>query len=121
MKIAVTMQGPGLDGPVDLRFGRASGFLIVDTDTDAAEYLDNRAGGEAAQGAGLQAAKRIADSGAEALVTGHCGPNAFRALQAAGIRVYTGLAGGSAREAVTRFRAGRLSEAGAPDVRGHWQ
>jgi len=120
MKIAVTVQGTGLDDPVDPRFGRAAGFLVVEAETGEATYLDNRAGGDAAQGAGLQAAKRIADSGATVLVTGHCGPNAFRALQAAGIRVFTGVDGGSVREAVARYQAGQLSEAGTPDVKGHW-
>jgi predicted Fe-Mo cluster-binding NifX family protein len=120
MKIAVTVQGPGLDGLADDRFGRAAGFLIVDTETNDAEYLDNRLGLDAAHGAGPQAAKRIADGGAGVLLTGHCGPNAFRALRAAGIRVFTGIAGGTAREAIARYRAGELAEASAPDVGGHW-
>jgi predicted Fe-Mo cluster-binding NifX family protein len=120
MKIAVTVQGPGLDGLADERFGRAAGFLIVETDTNEVEYLDNRAGLDTTHGAGPQAAKRIADSGARILITGHCGPNAFRALRAAGIRVFTGIAGGTAREAIARYQAGQLSEASGPDVGGHW-
>lgn len=121
MKIAVTVQGEGLEAPVDPRFGRAAGFLIVETETGATQYLENRAGLDAAQGAGAQAAQRIADGGADVLVTGHCGPNAFRALRAAGIRVYTGIAGGTARDALARLHAGQLAEAGGADVQGHWQ
>jgi predicted Fe-Mo cluster-binding NifX family protein len=120
MKIAVTVQGPGLDAPVDVRFGRAAGFLVVETESGETTYLDNGAGAGAAQGAGPQAAKRIADCGVEILLTGHCGPNAFRALQAAGIRVWTGVTDGSAMDAIARFRDGRLAETTAPDVRGHW-
>lgn len=120
MKIAITVQGEGLEALVDSRFGRAAGFLIVETETNEAEYLDNRAGVDAAHGAGPQAAKRIADSGARVLVTGHCGPNAFRAVRAAGIQVFTGITGGTAREAVARYQAGQLPEASSPDVGGHW-
>jgi len=120
MKIAVTVQGSGPEAPVDLRFGRAAGFLVVESETGKTEYLDNGAAVGAAQGAGLQAAKRIADRGVQVLLTGHCGPNAFRALQAAGIRVYTGLVGGRPRDAVASYQAGALEAATAPDVGGHW-
>jgi hypothetical protein len=60
------------------------------------------------------------DEGCDSVLTGHCGPNAFRALQAAGIRVYAGVTGGSVREAVEQFKAGALREAAAADVQGHW-
>ena len=120
MKIAVTVRGKDAGSPVDLRFGRAPGFLVADTETGGTEYVDNEAGVGAAQGAGVQAVTRIADRGVQALLTGHCGPNAFRALQAAGIQVYTGLIDGSARDAISRFRDGRLGKASAPDVRPHW-
>jgi len=58
--------------------------------------------------------------GVQVIVTGHCGPNAFRALQAAGIRGYTGLTGGGIREAVERFKVGALQEVTTADVQGHW-
>ena len=34
-RIAISSAGPDLDGPVDPRFGRAAGFVIVDPDTMA--------------------------------------------------------------------------------------
>ncbi len=120
MKVAVTVQGRDLDAAVDPRFGRAAGFLIVDTASGALEYLDNTSGIGAAQGAGIEAARRIAERGAHVLLTGHCGPNAYRALQAAGIKVCSGLAGGNAREAVEQYEAGTLPEATGADVQGHW-
>ncbi|NTV74061.1 MAG: dinitrogenase iron-molybdenum cofactor biosynthesis protein, partial [Holophaga sp.] len=42
-KIAVSSEGPDLDGPVDPRFGRAAGFIIVDPDTMTNEYVENSA------------------------------------------------------------------------------
>ena len=50
---------------------------------------------------------------------GHCGPKAFRVLQAAGIRVYAAGAG-TVEEALAQYRANRLAEAKAADVEGHW-
>ena len=73
----------------------------------------------AAQGAGIQAAQTIVKAGAEALVTGHCGPKAFRVLAAAGIKVYNTDAS-TISEALTRYRAGQLTEATAANVESHW-
>ncbi len=36
MKIAVTSQGPDMNGKIDPRFGRAKFFVVVDTDSGAA-------------------------------------------------------------------------------------
>jgi predicted Fe-Mo cluster-binding NifX family protein len=93
---------------------------VFDTDTGGTLYLENAEAAAAAQGAGIQAAKLMVGHGVQVVLTGHCGPNAFRALQAAGIRVYTGVSGGSVREAVEQFKAGALREATAADVQGHW-
>jgi len=54
------------------------------------------------------------------VVTGHCGPNAYRALHAAGVRVYTGVAEGTVQDAVKQFQAGLLQEAAEADVQPHW-
>jgi predicted Fe-Mo cluster-binding NifX family protein len=52
------------------------------------------------------------------VLTGHCGPNAFRALTAAGVNVIVGVQG-SVSEAIERFKSGDLRTAGGPDVGGH--
>ena len=120
MKLAVTAQGRDLDSPVDIRFGRTGGFIVIDTDTGSVLFLDNAEAAAAGQGAGIQAARLLAAHGVQVVLTGHCGPNAFRALQAVGIRVCTGLTGGSIREAVEQFKAGALQGATGADVQGHW-
>jgi predicted Fe-Mo cluster-binding NifX family protein len=119
MKVVVTATGESLDSELDPRFGRAPRFIFVDTESGAMQAVDNSGGVQAAQGAGVQAAEVVSRLGAECVVTGHCGPKAFRALQAAGIEVYTG-ASGTVAEAVEQLKAGRLERAGAPDVGGHW-
>jgi predicted Fe-Mo cluster-binding NifX family protein len=61
----------------------------------------------------------VARSGAACLVTGHCGPKAFRGLSAARIRIFTSSAA-TVREALGLFREEKLVESLSPDVEGHW-
>ncbi len=119
MKIAFSTQGDELEAALDVRFGRAPKFLIYDLEADTFEVIDNSQNLNAPQGAGIQAAETVARSGASGIVTGHCGPKAFRVLQAAGIQVYNSQAP-TVREALESLRAGRLEPADAPDVEGHW-
>ena len=119
MKIAVTSKGPTLDDEVDPRFGRAQVFLVVDTETGEFEAVDNKQNLEAAQGAGIQAGRIVAEHGAGVVITGHCGPNAFRTLSAAGVKVVIG-ADGTVKDAVEKFKSGELKPAEDADVEGHW-
>jgi predicted Fe-Mo cluster-binding NifX family protein len=102
MKVAVTSQGATLSSELDPRFGRAKWFLIVDTDTGEYQAVDNSDGVNAASGAGVASGQRIVDAGAEAVITGHCGPNAERILTQAGIRIVE-RTGGTVEEAVQSF------------------
>jgi predicted Fe-Mo cluster-binding NifX family protein len=120
MIIAVTAKGVDLEAAVDPWFGRAAAFVVLDTDSGTVRALDNREASLAGQGAGIQAARLIAAQGEQAVVTGHCGPNAYRALQTAGVQVYTGLAEGTVRDAVRKYQAGLLREAAGVDVQPHW-
>jgi predicted Fe-Mo cluster-binding NifX family protein len=118
MKICVTATSNSLDAPIDPRFGRCPNFVIVDSETMQFEAIPNMASG-ATGGAGIQAAQTIANKGAEVLITGNVGPNAFQALSAAGVKIVTG-ASGTVREIVEKYKKGELSETGAPTVRGHF-
>jgi predicted Fe-Mo cluster-binding NifX family protein len=119
MKLAISAKGTTLSDPVDPRFGRAPYILIVDTATRAVEALDNSVNVNALKGAGIQAATMIADSGAEVLLTGHCGPNAFRTLQAAGIKLVNDVAG-TVEQAVSAFEKGPVRYSDAANVEGNW-
>ncbi|MGB4441037.1 MAG: NifB/NifX family molybdenum-iron cluster-binding protein [Coriobacteriia bacterium] len=109
MKIAVSSLGTTLDDAVDQHFGRARYFVIADTGSDTADVVDNTTNMNALQGAGIAAAETVSDHGAEAVITGHLGPKAFAALQAARIPGYDGT-GMTVREAVAALAAGTLSE-----------
>lgn len=119
MRLAITAAGPGLSSQIDQRFGRARYLLIVETSGRDPLVLDNQAGINATHGAGVQAAQRVIDNKATALITGHCGPKAFRALKAAGVDVYL-TAEGTITEAMDRFEAGQLKLAPTADVDGRW-
>ncbi len=119
MKIAFTTSGDSLDSPLDGRFGRAPKFLIYDLERKAVEIIDNQQNLNAAQGAGVQSATAVSLSGAQAIVTGHCGPKAFQVLKAAGIKVYNTDAP-TVAEALKRYQSGQLKEAGSSDVESHW-
>jgi len=119
MKICVTAVADGLDAQLDPRFGRCPYFVIVESETMKFETVANTALG-AMGGAGIQAAQTVASKGVKVLITGNVGPNAFRALSAAGIKIVTG-AFGTIREVVERYKKGELKgETSAPTVRGHF-
>lgn len=119
MKIVLTTSGIDLNAPLDSRFGRSAKFLVYDLDSMSFEIIDNRQNLNAAQGAGIQSAETVVRSGAKALVSGHCGPKAFRVLAAAGVKVYTSDAP-TVAVALEKFKAGELQEASGADVQGHW-
>jgi predicted Fe-Mo cluster-binding NifX family protein len=118
MKIAITSLGETLDSPMDQRFGRARFFITFDTETKEWSAKENTQNLTALQGAGIQAGQVVVDSGAEAILTGHCGPKAFSTLNAGGIAVYTDCTG-TVAEAISEFTAGRLTLAGRADVNSH--
>jgi predicted Fe-Mo cluster-binding NifX family protein len=118
LKICVTASGNTLDALVDPRFGRAAYLTIVDSESMVFEAIPNAAVG-AMGGAGIQAAQSLARKGAEVLITGNVGPNAFRALSAAGIKIAAGAAG-TVREVVERYKKGELSKTGGPTVNEHF-
>ncbi len=119
VKLAITADGPELSSLVDQRFGRARYLLVVDTPERTTLVVDNTAGMNAAQGAGIQAAQSVIDNRVTTLITGHCGPKAFRALKAGGVDVYL-TSGGTVAEVIDRFEAGELELSPTADVDGHW-
>lgn len=118
MKVAIVSTGRNLESPMDDRFGRAQAFLICDTEGGAFQVVDNGAGGDAAQGAGILAAEAIVRLGVEGLVTPHCGPKALRVLNAAGVKVYFSQAP-TVAQALDELKSGRLLESQSLDAKGH--
>ena len=87
MKISISISG---DTPVlkfDSRFGRASNFYIMDTETENSEVIVNTAL-SAPSGAGVEAAQLIAKHGSHVVISGAFGPKAYDTLAAAEIKMY---------------------------------
>jgi predicted Fe-Mo cluster-binding NifX family protein len=118
MKIAVTASTSELSSPVDPRFGRCAYFLFVDSETMQFEAVENT-NVAAASGAGIQSAQLVANQGANVLLTGSCGPNAFQTLQAAGVEVIVGVTG-TIQEAVQQYKTGKLQPTAQPNVPSHF-
>ena len=120
MKVAITASGEDLNSPVDRVFGRARYFVITDPEETKVEVLENSQNVNAAQGAGIQSARQIANKFVDVVLTGNVGPNAFRALEAVSIRVFQFDSDTlTVRDALTAWKEGRLQEVKAPTAKGH--
>jgi len=119
LRIAITTEGKELSSEIDLRFGRAKFLLVVDTESSDFVVHDNQLNLNAVQGAGIQTGQNIANLGVEAVITGNVGPNAFKTLNAAGVKIFLAEKQ-TVAEAVESFKAGNLKEVDNANVEGHW-
>jgi len=117
MKIAVSATDNKIDAAVDQRFGRCKYFLIVESENMNFNAISNESS-MATGGAGIKAAETVVNNGAEALITGNIGPNAYRTLSAGGVKVFTG-AKGSVSDAINSFKKGELEESISSNVGSH--
>lgn len=115
--ICVTAQGPTLDAPVDPRFGRCANFIFVDSQTMEFESTPNP-GAMAGGGAGIQAAQFVVDHQAKVILTGNLGPNAYHALNAGGVEIYTGISG-SVHDAINQFKNNQLTKTSSSTAPAH--
>ncbi|MGQ9662560.1 MAG: NifB/NifX family molybdenum-iron cluster-binding protein [Kiritimatiellia bacterium] len=119
MKIAITATDKNMASSVDLRFGRAKYFIVVDTDTNEWSAHDNTQNLNAAQGAGIQAAEKVAQIGVQVWSPAMLGPKTYRVVNVAGTKVYL-CDQITVAEATTRLKAGELKQATGANVEGHW-
>jgi len=111
MKLVITATSDQIDQPFNPRFGRCEYFILVDSETQAWQAFPNPAR-EAGGGAGPQAVQFISKLGAQTVVSGHYGPNAFSALEAAGIAAYIA-SDGAVSKVLEQFHAGQLEQVSA--------
>jgi predicted Fe-Mo cluster-binding NifX family protein len=106
MKVVVSAMQEGLDAEVSPVFGRCPAYVFVETETMAYEGVPNPAM-SAPGGAGIQAAQFAVSKGAQVVLTGNVGPNAFNVLQSGGLTIYP-ISGGTVRQAVEAYKSGQL-------------
>ena len=119
MKVVITSQGNDLASEVDLRFGRAKWLIVFDTETGDFQAHDNKLNLNAAQGAGIQTGRNVANLGADAVITGNVGPNAFKTLSAAKVKIFL-VEKKTVQQAVDSYKSGELREVDQANVEGHW-
>jgi predicted Fe-Mo cluster-binding NifX family protein len=119
MRVVVPSRGEDLEAELDSRFGRASKFMIVDTDTMSFQVVQNTQHLDLPQGAGIQAAQNIIQHNPDVVLTGNCGPKAFKVFQAAGVKVVVGVTG-KISDAIRGYLEGNYEPAKGANVDGHW-
>lgn len=114
--VAISAGGKDLNACVEPRFGRARFFVLVDPATEDWESFDNLANLSSQQDVGILTAKNLTKNRVvQTVVTGHCGPKAFKELKEAGVKVFLN-ARGSLRQVLKKLRLGELQEAAGPNV-----
>lgn len=119
MRIAIPARQNSLDSAIDERFGRAKGFIVYDTDTETYMWVNNQQSFQSTQGAGIQSAKNVIDSGAEVLIAGNVGPKAYSILSASDIEIYI-CDVMPVSQAIAQYKAGKLKKASGANVESHW-
>ncbi len=117
MKIAVSASGDTLDAMVDPRFGRCPYYIFVNVAEDSVEIKKNPSAA-AGGGAGVQAAQFVTEQGADHVISGNVGPNAFNVFAAADVPVYT-VAGMTVRHAVEAVKNNELEAVSGATGRAH--
>jgi len=116
-RVCVTSTGASAKDAVDPRFGRCAYFMISSGPGTEFKAVENTARG-LGNGAGIQAAQTLANMGISVVLTGDLGPNAFRVLNATGVRAFK-TNGGTVEQAASEFFHGRLTEINGPTGPGH--
>lgn len=119
MKVAITAKSASVDSLVDPRFGRAPFIVIADLKTGEVTSIDNSVNVNAFKGAGINAAASIHKEGVDVLMTGYCGPKAFKVIETAGIKVVSDVVG-TVAEAIQRFKTGEISYTNSANAEAHW-
>ncbi len=116
MRVAISSQDKRRDSPLELWFGRAAYYLIVDTDSMIFDAIENENAGDSPEIAEVNAARLIIDAGAQAVLTGNCGYGVRRMFADAGVKLFQ-VCPGTVADTVEQFKAGKLLEVSAPGIR----
>ena len=118
MKIVISAATDNIYAGIDQRFGRGTYLIWVDTETLEWHSCENP-GVQVSGGAGIKTAHFVAEKGADAVISGDFGPNAYAALSAANIPIYVfGKQDTTVRAIVNDFKSGKLQAVGEPTRAG---
>jgi predicted Fe-Mo cluster-binding NifX family protein len=110
MKIAISSNGPDLEDSVAELFGRCPYFIFVQVDggkMGKVQALENKSMDQSG-GAGISAAKFLAEMDASAVIAQNIGPRAVDVLKQFNIETYD--FSGTISAAIQKFIAGELNK-----------
>ena len=107
MKIAMSATGREKESNIDVTFGRAHFFLIIDTTTKEVKVIENKVR-DRSDGVGITAVNTVENEGVDAVMTTDSGPFAFKTFKQGGVKIYK--AEGKINDAIRRFEEGKLLE-----------
>ncbi len=115
MKIAIPVISNNQETQIDSRFGRASYFMVYDSETETTNFIDNNNSVNAAHGAGIGASNNLINptNKVDTVITPSCGPKAFNVLQMAGVKVYQPVQG-TIKENIQLLLDGKLVQLNSP-------
>ncbi len=102
-RIVITSRGPDLDSEVDLRFGRAQYFIVIQLDSGVITVLSNEGNEKSDRGVGVRNFQRVIDAGAEVIITGRVGQKVMGMLSTSGVKIFL-VNGGTIREAFEAYK-----------------
>jgi predicted Fe-Mo cluster-binding NifX family protein len=113
--IAISVAKKSLEARVEGLFGRARLFILADPATLEWEALDNLPNLSSNQLIGIMTAQSLIRKNIKTVMTGKCGPKAFKELKSAGIEVFLET-NGTVRQALERLMRGEVNPATGPNV-----
>lgn len=110
MKIVFTSKGKDWDAEIDPRFGRTDYLFMFNEENEEIKVLDNTDIQNAAHGAGPQTSKKLFELAPDVLITGNGpGGNAATVLEKAELKIFTGAANMTLKEAYSAYKDGKLT------------
>ena len=107
MKIVISATGRNIESNIDVTFGRALFFLIMDTTTKEVKVIENKVR-DRPDGVGITAVNTVEKEEIDAVITTDIGPLAFDIFKQGGVKIYK--AEGRINDAIRLFEEGKLSE-----------
>lgn len=120
MKIAAAADKQDKNSKIDPRFGRAQFFVVFDDEKNEYEFASNKQNLSLPQGAGIQAAKSVIETGAGILIAKNVGPKAYDLLSSSGVDIFICKTEVSISEAIDLYKKGELEKLDAANAEGHW-
>ncbi|MFO8235783.1 MAG: NifB/NifX family molybdenum-iron cluster-binding protein [Bacteroidales bacterium] len=110
MKILFTAKSTDWNAEPDNRFGRGHYFLIYDEEKKELTWHSNKENVNAGHGAGIQAAQKALNLGAEVIISAELGPKAMQTISHSNCLLYKIDDSKTIKELYGNYKAGKLAQ-----------